>query len=190
MKLYGSVTSPYVRRIRILLDQQHYEFIHLNIFEQLDREKLQKISPILKIPVLQDEHRTIFDSRVIYNYLTEKLELEPLSWESENNLTIVDALNDSLIQNYLLARSQVVLSMASLYGMAQTQRIESCLQYLDNCVTEQFKDWNYVSISLYSVIDWAKFRELVSFERYVNLEKFWSDNKDRASIQQTNPRAS
>ena len=31
MKLIGSTTSPYVRRIRILLDEEPYEFLNLNI---------------------------------------------------------------------------------------------------------------------------------------------------------------
>ena len=32
MKLIGSTTSPYVRRIRILLDEEPYEFLNLNIY--------------------------------------------------------------------------------------------------------------------------------------------------------------
>ena len=37
--LYGSQTSPFVRRIRILLDQTPYEFEELNIFETEDAIK-------------------------------------------------------------------------------------------------------------------------------------------------------
>ena len=32
MKLYGSTTSPYVRRIRLFLSGKDYEFINMDIF--------------------------------------------------------------------------------------------------------------------------------------------------------------
>jgi len=50
MQLIGSTTSPYVRRIRLLLDDQPYEFINLNIYGE-GRDELRRTNPTLKIPV-------------------------------------------------------------------------------------------------------------------------------------------
>ena len=43
MKIYGSLTSPYVRRLRILLASTPYDFENTNIFGS-DREKLVPFS--------------------------------------------------------------------------------------------------------------------------------------------------
>jgi len=48
MKLYGSQTSPYVRRIRFLLATTAHEFINLNIFAGEGRQTLAAINPALR----------------------------------------------------------------------------------------------------------------------------------------------
>ncbi|MBU1308245.1 MAG: glutathione S-transferase family protein, partial [Gammaproteobacteria bacterium] len=97
MKLYGSQTSPYVRRIRLLLAATAHDFINLNIFAGADRETLAALNPTLRIPMLDDEGQVIFDSGVIYRYLAPRLGLAPLSWYQENQLTVINAVNDSLV---------------------------------------------------------------------------------------------
>ena len=44
MKLIGSTTSPYVRRIRLLLDDSDYEFVNLDIYGQ-GRDELRRNNP-------------------------------------------------------------------------------------------------------------------------------------------------
>ena len=106
MKLIGSSTSPYVRRIRLLLADagQGYEFVDLNIYGA-DRDELRKANPAMKIPVLHDGDDVVYDSRVISRYLQEKLDLPHLSWEQENQLTVIDAVNDSMVTLLLSQRS-------------------------------------------------------------------------------------
>ncbi len=71
MKLIGSTTSPYVRRIRILLDEEPYEFVNLNIYGE-GRDELRRNNPTLKIPVLEDGGQEIYDSRIIARYISAK----------------------------------------------------------------------------------------------------------------------
>ena len=49
--LYGSKTSPFVRRIRMILETLPYEFKELDIFGA-DKELIKTINPINQIPVL------------------------------------------------------------------------------------------------------------------------------------------
>ncbi|HSG53014.1 MAG TPA: glutathione S-transferase N-terminal domain-containing protein, partial [Rheinheimera sp.] len=79
MKLYGSQTSPYVRRIRLLLADVPHDFVNMNIFAGSDRELLAAKNPTLRIPMLEDNEQMIFDSGVIYRYLAAKLHTKPLS---------------------------------------------------------------------------------------------------------------
>ena len=76
LTLYGSLPSPYVRRIRILLDGKDFEFVPMNIFEEKQRAFLISKNPTLKIPMLEDDGKFIFDSNTIYRYLQEKFGFE------------------------------------------------------------------------------------------------------------------
>ena len=98
LKLYGSTTSPFVRRLRIWLANTEHEFVNMQIFDGPDREILAARNPAMKIPMLEDGDAIIFDSRIIYRYLTDKFAFPEPSWEQENHLTVIDAVNDSLVQ--------------------------------------------------------------------------------------------
>jgi glutathione S-transferase len=70
MKLVGSRTSPYVRKIRVLLAQAQlgYEFIEESAWNADTR--VPQYNPLNKVPALQlDGGESIFDSRVIAEYL-------------------------------------------------------------------------------------------------------------------------
>ena len=64
MQLYGSTSSPFVRRLRLLLAERPHEFISLNIFESADRERLIALNPTRKVPMLADGEQVVFDSGV------------------------------------------------------------------------------------------------------------------------------
>ena len=105
MKLYGSQTSPYVRRIRLLLANQSYQFVNMHIFAEEDRQTLLALNPTLKIPMLEQEGKIIFDSGVIYRFLAAQFQLAALSWYQENQLTVINAVSDSLVSLFLCQRS-------------------------------------------------------------------------------------
>ena len=111
LKLYGSITSPYVRRLRIWLANTEHEFINLQIFAEQDRQLLAAKNPTMKIPMLEDvtddSVRVIYDSRIIYRYLTDKFDDPLLNWEQENQLTLIDSANDSLVQMFILSNSDI-----------------------------------------------------------------------------------
>ena len=84
MKLIGSTTSPYVRRIRLLLGDADYDFVSLDIYGA-GRDELRRNNPALKIPMLQDGDQAVYDSRVIARYLAHKQGIAALSWDQENS---------------------------------------------------------------------------------------------------------
>ena len=192
MQLFGSKTSPYVRRIRLFLENRLFEFVVIDIFSSEGRSILQELSPILKIPVLIDGHQKIFDSRVIYRYLCAKFSLiaESLNWDQENILSIIDGVNDSLINRLLLNRSGIELPPASLLDRGHQERITQSLGLLNSLVkNHEFENWNYLSISLYSLLDWAQFRELLVISPYPFLVGFYERNRTRKIVLDTDPRA-
>lgn len=70
MKLIGSLTCPYVRKIRVLLaEKQISHDFDVNIPWNTDTH-VANYNPLGKVPVLvMDDGKTLFDSRVIAEYL-------------------------------------------------------------------------------------------------------------------------
>ena len=189
LKLYGSTTSPYVRRIRMLLANVEHDFISMQIFAGDDREHLMSKNPTLKIPMLEDAEDIIFDSRVIFRYLSEKYALPTLTWRQENLLSVIDAINDSLVQLFLLKRSEIDSSDDKLYFKLQKERIDESFGFLNDAAEQgEFKHWEYPAICLFCLLDWSVFRQLADVSKYGALMEFLSNNKERIDAASTDPR--
>jgi len=188
MRLLGSTTSPFVRRTRLLLAETDHEFIDLDIYGK-DREELRRNNPALKIPVLQDDGQEIFDSRVIFRYLTPKLGHPALTWDQENLLTLIDAANDSYVILLLSKRSGIDTDQDLLFYNLQRERVERTMQALALRVEQNgFPEWHYPSICLYCLVDWVDFRQLSDFSGIEALLDFRDRNRDRPGVPDTDPR--
>lgn len=70
MKLIGSLTSPYVRKVRIVLAEKKIEYDFEIDSPWLADTGVPNINPLGKIPVLiLDDETPLFDSRVIVEYI-------------------------------------------------------------------------------------------------------------------------
>ena len=70
MKLHGSRTSPYVRKVRIVMVEKRieYDFVEDNVWGADTKVTLH--NPLTKVPVLVlDDGTALYDSRVIVEYL-------------------------------------------------------------------------------------------------------------------------
>ena len=74
MKVIGSVTSPFVRRIRALLELRDipFEFEALDTRSDAGRLRVGSLSNIRRVPLLEDEGNIIFDSLIIVEYILQK----------------------------------------------------------------------------------------------------------------------
>jgi glutathione S-transferase len=193
LKLYGSTTSPYVRRLRIWLANTEHEFVNLQIFSDQDRQILAAKNPTMKIPMLEDEikgkEQLIFDSRVIYRYLTDKFDDPLMSWEQENQLTLIDSANDSLVQMFILSNSDILPDEDKLFFKLQKERVNAVLVKLNEMVaSKHFASWNYPAVCLYCLIDWIEFRNLHNMQGLTDLLAFHDDNAQRIEVTATDPR--
>ena len=70
MKLIGSLTSPFVRKVRIVLAEKKIEYDFALDSPWTPETNVPNINPLGKIPVLLlDDETVLFDSRVIAEYL-------------------------------------------------------------------------------------------------------------------------
>lgn len=189
MKLYGSSTSPFVRRLRVFLSGLDHEFININIYEEEGRSILKAINPALKIPMLVDGEKVIFDSRIIFQHLNQAYVKDAWTINDDNNLTLINAANDSYVELFLLEKSGIDTSQDALFFNLQHERIQSTLDVLNTSASQgSFDTWNFASISLFCLIDWALFRSLNTFDAYPHLYTFYQNNLDRPIVKSTDPR--
>lgn len=163
--LYGSKTSPFVRRVRMLLEHIPYELKEINPYEGQDAIDLNLINPVNQIPVFTDGEITIWDSRQIFNYLNSIHHLQKMDWQSENLLTAIEGMMNAGIALMQLKRSGISIEEDYMFVSRSKARIDSVLEYLKPYMSgEGLKNWNFHTISIYCFIEWALFREIISIE--------------------------
>lgn len=168
--VYGSKPSPYVRRIRMLLQGTDFKFEVINVYDDKTRAEFAKLTPIRKLPILIDDDKTIFDSHVIANYLLEKLDLPKPTLEQHNLISAVDSVTDALIILFLGSNSKLETSEDVLMFKLQHERIPDSLAWLETqAKAGAFEELNYATLCLITLIDWAEFRKLYAFDEYPTL---------------------
>ncbi|MBQ4833870.1 glutathione S-transferase [Pseudoalteromonas sp. MMG010] len=191
MQLIGSTTSPYVRRIAMWAQVNNCDLtrVNLNIFGDDDRPTMIKNNPARKIPILIDDEFTITDSNNIIRYLLDKTQSTQLSWPQENLLTTINACNDSLVELFLCKRSGFDIQADKLFFNLQRERVEQTLNYLnDHLTNDEFKGCEYLNISLYCLLDWISFRELVDFSHLNELVALHNSYENHQAAISTDPR--
>lgn len=181
--LYGSKTSPFVRRVRMILDNIPYELQELNPYEGEDAIHLNKINPINQIPVFTHNEITLWDSRQIFNYLNNIHQFQKMQWQDENLLTAIEGMMNAGIALMQLKRSGISLDSDYMFVKRSKERIESILEYLKPFMAgEGLTTWNFHSMSIYSFIEWAVFREIISIENRPVCQKFIQSHQSRPVV--------
>jgi glutathione S-transferase len=178
--LYGSKTSPFVRRIRVLLENITYEFKEMNIYEGQDSVDLNKLNPVNQIPVLVDGANTIWDSRQIFNYLNSLHRFQNMDWQDENLLTAIDGAMNAGVALFLMKRSGININEPLMYVQRQKERIDSVLDYLKTFISSNgLENWDFHSVSLYCFLDWANIRGIISLENRPDCQDFLNHHKNK-----------
>src|SRR5690606_5704652 len=69
MKLYGTTTSPFVRRVRVVAAEVGEPVERIDTAPEAGQAALREVSPIRKVPVAVIDGRTLFDSHTIIDWL-------------------------------------------------------------------------------------------------------------------------
>jgi len=108
LRLVGSLTSPYVRKVRIVMAEKRIE----SQFELEDvwsaESKIQQSNPLGKVPCLiMEDGGAVFDSRVIVEYLdtmTPVAKLIPATGRERVEVRTWEALADGLLDAAIAVR--------------------------------------------------------------------------------------
>ena len=109
MKLIGSLTSPYVRKVRVVMAEKKLDY-QLVLEDVWASDVMLKFNPLGKVPCLVMEGgEAVFDSRVIVEYvdtLSPVGKLIPPSGRERVEVRTWEALADGLCDALLLARME------------------------------------------------------------------------------------
>jgi len=205
MRLIGSTTSPFVRKVRVVMAEKklEYKFIAENVWA--DDTQIAASNPLGKVPCLvMDGQEAVFDSRVIVEYLDALSpvgKLIPTSGRQRVEVKTWEALADGLLDAAILARLE-----RTWRGRAETERssawIERQMQKVDQALTAMSrglgdKPWCSASVHLTladiavgCALGWLDFRfpQLDWRARHANLAQLMDERlMRRASFTDTLP---
>jgi glutathione S-transferase len=124
MRLIGSPTSPFVRKVRVVLAEKKLDYLFVADNPWADDTQVPAINPLGKVPCLVlDAGEALFDSRVIVEYLDTLSpvgKLIPTSGRPRVEVKTWEALADGLLDAAMLARHE-----ATWEGRAETERSQA-----------------------------------------------------------------
>lgn len=214
LKLYGHDTSPYVRRIRVLLAELGLPFERDSRSWTVADAEVLKLNPMLRVPALSalrpdGSTQLLLDSKIIaaFLYAQRQADAQPLPalspplapslfgddsrWDDENLLSMIDAATDSMINVFVLELDGITREQ-SPYLQRQQARTESCLRFLDEKLgartTFHPGRLSYLDIALCCSLDWMIFRDRYPVRQHANLSRLLDEHAERPSLASTHPR--
>lgn len=146
MKLLGSLTSPYVRKVRVVLAEKKldYNFVLEDVWNS---DAILAANPLGKVPVLVMEGgEAVFDSRVIVEYvdtLSPVGRLIPQSGRERVEVRTWEALADGLLDSAVSMRLEKTWKgradgeRSQAWIARQTVRVEAALKSISQGLGEK-----------------------------------------------------
>ena len=201
MKLIGSLASPYVRKVRIVMAEKKldYEFALEDVWHA--DTKIRQSNPLGKVPCLiMEDGGAMFDSRVIVEYLdtlTPVGKLIPFNGRERAEVKCWEALADGLLDAGVLVRLEKTLRPAAQQSQAwidrQMEKVHAGLKAMSTGLAETpFCAGNHHTLADVAVgcaLGWLSFRfpEIDWRGDYANLGKLYDKLSERPSFKDTVP---
>lgn len=201
MKLIGSLASPYVRKVRIVMAEKKldYELTLENVWAP--ETTILQSNPLGKVPCLiMEDGGAMFDSRVIVEYLdtlTPVGKLIPAHGRERAEVKCWEALADGVLDAAVLVRLENTQRPAGLQSKdwiaRQMAKVDAGLKAMSSGLADTpFCAGTYYTLSDVAVgcaLGWLSFRfpEIKWRDDYPNLAKLFDKLSDRPSFKDTVP---
>jgi glutathione S-transferase len=197
MKLYGTTTSPFTRRVRVVAAEIGEPIDRVETSTDEGQGELRAISPIRKVPVAIVDDRVIYDSLAIIDYLAMTrgyggIEPPRDQWRERNLVNAIDAALDAAIQLFYLRRDGVAID-GTPYATRQLERADAVFGWLAAQLAPDRRTFSagfgLPELALICTLDWMDFRRTYPTERAQALAGVRAAWGERASIVDTRPHA-
>ena len=201
MKLIGSLTSPYVHKVRVVMAEKKldYELTLENVWAPETR--IQDSNPLGKVPCLiMEDGGAMFDSRVIVEYLdtlTPVGKLIPPNGRERAEVKCWEALADGVLDSAVAVRLERTQRPESQQSPEWIKRQMDKVNAGLKAMSAGLKDTAFCSGNHYTLADvavgcalgWLAFRfpEITWRDDYPNLAKLFDKLSERPSFKDTIP---
>jgi glutathione S-transferase len=201
MKLVGSLASPYVRKVRVVMAEKKLDYALLLENVWAPDTSIQQSNPLGKVPcLLMEDGGAMFDSRVIVEYLdtlTPVGKLIPPNGreraEVKNWEALADGILDSAVLIYLEKKLREPPMQSESWMNRQMDKVNAGLKAMSQGLGESpFCVSNHLTLADISVaccLGWLAFRfpQINWRDEYPNLAKLFDKLSDRPSFKETVP---
>lgn len=199
MKLYGTVTSPFVRRVRMVADELGVPVESIDTAGPEGQAALRAVSPIAKVPTAVLDGAVVFDSRAIIDLLLDAHGPGPLRATTAatrvdewNLLNAVDAALEAAIRLFYLRRDGI--DPAGIpYMVKEQDRVRAVMTWIDGhlhgpwCTGEA--GFGRAELALLTTADWMRFRQAYDVDAHPNIVALAAAHAERPSAVRTRPAA-
>lgn len=200
MKLIGSLTSPYVRKVRIVFAEKKIELPLITENVWAEDTQIMRSNPLGKVPCLMLDGEAIYDSRVIVEYadtLSPVNKLIPQNGKERATVKTWEALADGIVDASILARLEATWRPSELQSKAwierQMQKVSEGLKAMSNHLGD--KEWCYgntfslADIAVGCALGYLLFRfpEITWQKDFDNLNKLYQKLMEKTSFKDTIP---
>ncbi|NTV71253.1 MAG: glutathione S-transferase [Azonexaceae bacterium] len=200
MKLIGSHTSPFARKVRIVLAEKKIDYEFVIDSPWTDDSKVPDINPLGKIPVLVlDDHTPLFDSRVIVEYIdnvTPNNKLFPAPNRERTEVKRWEALADGVLDaavSALLEGKRPKKEQSPGWITRQQGKVLRSLDFMAKELGEKSfcmgTHFSMADIAVGTALGYLRFRfpEINWQENHANLGKLYDKLMQRAPFADTVP---
>jgi len=194
MKVYGTITSPFVRRVLVVAHEVGEPIERIDTTSEAGLAELRAVSPIAKVPVAIIDGAPLFDSRAIIGWFEDHRGwARPTDPLRESNLVnAIDGALDSIIQLFYLRRDGVAID-GTPFATRQTGRADAIFAWLATQLapdrTSFTGRFGIPEMSVCASLDWMDFRNTYPTERAAGLAALRAQWRDRPSMAATRPPA-
>ncbi len=202
MKLIGSLASPFVRKVRVVLAEKKLDYVYELEDVWAAETKILASNPLGKVPCLiMEDGSPMFDSRVIVDYLdtlTPVCKLLPPNGRERADIKCWEALADGVLDAAILVRLEKILRPAEQQSATwierQMNKVHAGLSLMSrNLADAPFcasKHYTLADVAVGCALGWLSFRfpEIDWRGHYPNLAKLFDKLSERASFKDTLPR--
>ena len=201
MKLIGSLASPYVRKVRVVLAEKKldYQFELENVWAA--DTTIDKLNPLGKVPsLIMEDGNVLIDSRVMVEYLdtlTPVCKLLPPNGRDRADIKCWEALADGIMDAAITVRLERVQRPKELQSEAWIERQMRKVHLGLASLSEKLGESPYCAGNHYSLADvavgcllgWMLFRfpEITWRDDYENLARLFDKLSERQSFKDTVP---
>lgn len=203
MKLIGSLASPYVRKVRVVLAEKKldYQFVLENVWAA--DTTIDQLNPLGKVPsLIMEDGDVLIDSRVMVEYLdtlTPVCKLLPPNGRERADIKCWEALADGVLDAAILVRLERTQRPPELQSEQWTERQMRKVHKGLEVVAARLGESPYCAGIHYSLADvavgcmlgWLSFRfpEIDWRGSHPNLARLYDKLSERQSFKDTIPQA-